>query len=61
MDLISWSVFLLSICIIILEIHVYKMKKQINGIIDILEMQDQINKKNLEMFSRIIGKKEDEK
>ncbi len=61
MDLISWSVFLLSICIIILEIHVYKMKKLINEIIDYLEMQDEINKKSLDMFSRIISKKEDEK
>lgn len=61
MDIISWSVFLLSICIIILEIDVYRMKKLINEIIDYLEMQDEINKKSLDMFSRIISKKEDEK
>lgn len=54
---ISISIIILCVCMIILAIDNFRIKKRLNEIVDILELQDKTSKIQSKMLSSLYAKK----
>ncbi len=57
----SIAIMILSVCIIILEIDNFRIKKRLNEIVEILELQEKAYRLNLKMIKGLYAKKWNEK
>ena len=57
----SIAIIILSVCIIILEIDNFRIKKRLNEIVEILELQEKAYRLNLKMINGLYAKKWNEK
>lgn len=57
----SIAIMILSICVLISIIDIYRIKKRLNEIVGILELQEMTNKLNAKMMNELYVKKWNEK